>query len=585
LGAFAEKRAGALALAAVVALACFCCLTSSASAEVLETPEGGPITIPTSGNATPYPYTIATETGDGNITDVDVRVRLTHAIPDEVDIVLVSPDGDSAVLMSDVCGSPDLNDVTFTFDSDAAFGLADSGPCGTSTVQPSNAEPGTDNWLSPGPGAVTASSLDAFDGEDPNGQWRLFAADDTGGDGGTIHGWSLRITTGTAEIVIPGTGTAGKASKYPATKTATAPSGEVIQEAKVSWPDFNHTHPDDVDALLEGPNGANVMLMSDACGSADIHDFSWTFADTAPAQMTDSDLSGCNPFSIKPTDFGTPENLPAPAPQRPYGTNLEAFKGLDGGQWRLWIQDDAGGDTGFITNWEMQLTTRAAADAAYLDASAAGIEGDSVDLAVRRTGPAALGPATIDVSLVPGSADATDYTAPPAKLTFARGESLKTISVPIKSDGSAEPLESFKVRLSNPQDDARLTSVKDAEIQIAASSGSPGSGGPGGGSGDPSNEFSFGKAEKQKNGSAILPVIVPGPGELAAADKAIKPATAQATEAGTVDLLLKPAKKAKKKLKKGKKVKAGVEVTFTPSGGDAAVQDANVTLKKKPKKK
>ncbi len=47
----------------------------------------------------------------------------------------------------------------------------------------------------PAPIGPFARSLSAFDGTDPNGDWRLFIDDDDSGLGGVLTGgWSLEIT-------------------------------------------------------------------------------------------------------------------------------------------------------------------------------------------------------------------------------------------------------------------------------------------------------------------------------------------------------------------------------------------------------
>ena len=63
----------------------------------------------------------------------------------------------------------------------------------------------------------------------------------------------------------------------------------------------------------------------------------------------------------RPTDYGSGDVLPLPAPGRPYGTNLAVFNGLDpNGVWRLFVADDTDGDSGSIANgWVLQLTVTA----------------------------------------------------------------------------------------------------------------------------------------------------------------------------------------------------------------------------------
>jgi len=98
----------------------------------------------------------------------------------------------------------------------------------------------------------------------------------------------------------------------------------------------------------------------------------------------------------------------------------------------------------------------------------------------------------------------------------------------------------------------------------------------------PSNDISFGATKRNKRkGTAILAVLVPGPGELALAGKGLKASSATAAAAGEAKLTVKAAGKAKRKLRrKGKKVfEPGV--TFTPTGGAANTESTRVKLVRK----
>ena len=106
----------------------------------------------------------------------------------------------------------------------------------------------------------------------------------------------------------------------------------------------------------------------------------------------------------------------------------------------------------------------------------------------------------------------------------------------------------------------------------------------------PSSEFSFGKAKKNKRkGTAKLPVIVPGPGELVLEGKKVKQVTEQVEAAAAqtagadikVKLKVKARGKAKKKLNRKEKAKVKAEVTYTPDGGDPNTQSKKVKLVKR----
>lgn len=101
----------------------------------------------------------------------------------------------------------------------------------------------------------------------------------------------------------------------------------------------------------------------------------------------------------------------------------------------------------------------------------------------------------------------------------------------------------------------------------------------------PSNQFSRGKVTlNKKKGSAKLAINMPGPGILKAVikgnPKRIKTATLTALAAGAVNVPLNPTRAGKKVLNAKGKLKARIDVTFTPTGGTAATQTYKVTLKK-----
>src|SRR5690606_18618161 len=67
------------------------------------------------------------------------------------------------------------------------------------------------------------TSLDVFNGTDPNGEWHLFVIDDASGDSGSIAGgWSLEIITNEAPtITSAATATGVVGSPFSHTFTAT----------------------------------------------------------------------------------------------------------------------------------------------------------------------------------------------------------------------------------------------------------------------------------------------------------------------------------------------------------------------------
>ena len=101
----------------------------------------------------------------------------------------------------------------------------------------------------------------------------------------------------------------------------------------------------------------------------------------------------------------------------------------------------------------------------------------------------------------------------------------------------------------------------------------------------PSNAFLRGKLTLNRNqGTGKLALVVPGSGTLTAVGrgkrKKVKRANLTVAAAGTVQLPLKPSGGGKKILNSKGKLKTGLDITFTPTGGMAATQTYKVTLKK-----
>jgi len=148
----------------------------------------------TSGTAAPYPSRISVSgLKQGTIKDVNVRIRgYIHTFPDDVDVLLVSPTGRNAIIMSDAGGSNAVNGVGLTIDDEASIFFPDSGQIVSTAYMPSNYS----TILDPFPTQTPSGNrlLSRFDGTNPNGRWKLYVVDDASGDSGQFAGgWSLQI--------------------------------------------------------------------------------------------------------------------------------------------------------------------------------------------------------------------------------------------------------------------------------------------------------------------------------------------------------------------------------------------------------
>jgi subtilisin-like proprotein convertase family protein len=154
--------------------------------------------------AKPYPSKITVSGfNQASIRDVNLKLRgFGHTFPDDVGVLLVGPQGQTALVMSDLGGSSDVSGTTtLTLDDEAANFLPDRAQITAGTFKPTQGTttPGEDgelvpaNFPSPAPSGPYGPSLSVFDGTDPKGTWKLFVLDDSAGDAGRFGAWTLLI--------------------------------------------------------------------------------------------------------------------------------------------------------------------------------------------------------------------------------------------------------------------------------------------------------------------------------------------------------------------------------------------------------
>ncbi len=165
----------------------------------------GVIGINAEGPSKTYPASIAVSGFKrAKIKDVDVRIpAFFHDFPRDVDLLLVGPQGQQAIIYSDVGGTtPTTPQRDVTFDDEATQSLTANDALVDGTFKPTNVEgndlDGIDLFPAPAPEIPRdlGSALSVFDGTNPNGEWQLFVVDDGADDGGVLlaPGWTLTIT-------------------------------------------------------------------------------------------------------------------------------------------------------------------------------------------------------------------------------------------------------------------------------------------------------------------------------------------------------------------------------------------------------
>jgi subtilisin-like proprotein convertase family protein len=183
-------------------------LASAASAQVFQ--NLAPIQIPgtsTVGPSSPYPSAITVSGVSGPVTGVRVSLfDMTHTFPDDIDVLLVGPAGQTVLLMSDAGGGPDITDVDLTFD-DGASALPDGSLLVSGVYAPTNFGATADVFPSPAPAGPYGSSLLAAFGTSVNGNWSLFVVDDASADTGSIAGgWQIEVIPSPGAMAMLGLG-------------------------------------------------------------------------------------------------------------------------------------------------------------------------------------------------------------------------------------------------------------------------------------------------------------------------------------------------------------------------------------------
>jgi subtilisin-like proprotein convertase family protein len=432
------------------------------------------ITIPDQGPADPYPSTIHVDGVRGPVTDVQVAlVGVTHTRPDDLDVLLVPPDGHGVVLMSDVCGGRSVSNYTWFFRSGNWPVMGNT--CGGATPYAASNYPGDpDYW----PNATGTGDYPLSDWlrKGMNGDWNLYVVDDHGnGSSGKIaHGWTLQLTTGPVDTFVPATDTSGPADPYPSTLNVAGRDNQVITNLAVQLhPALDRAA--DLELLLEGPHGQHAMLMANACGNAPF-DHAIRFDDHAPGTLPGIAGPDCSATDAKPAYYGPIGDLPAPAPAGPYEASLSAFNGTTpNGDWKLYAYDATPGGDGYILDQpQLSFDTRSPATVEFAQGAAAVHEGETQGVTITRSAATTLGPADVNVTTAAGSATAgADFTPITQTVHFGRGESAKTVTLDAIDDGVAEPDETYSVKLSNPTGDAQLGTQTQLDVTIPASAGKP----------------------------------------------------------------------------------------------------------------
>jgi subtilisin-like proprotein convertase family protein len=287
------------------------------------------------------------------------------------------------------------------------------------------------------------------------------------------------VTTGTnpAPIAVPGGSGdgSGPASPYPSPITISGMTGTVT-DVDITLTNVVHPIATDIDVLLVGPAGQNLIVMSDVVGDTGFPvNGTLTFDDQAPGPIPASGAVGTGTF--QPTnrvDSGGPDAFPAPAPTPSSATAFTTFNGSNpNGTWNLYVVDDAAGDTGSIGGgWSITVTTAVVAQPGALQFTAGAFRGTEgggpVDLTLERVGGTDGAVSVRLTTTTPATATpGTDFTPLDQVVNFADGQTTATVAFTILDDTAVEGVdETVTVALSDPTGGATVGAVATAVVTI-----------------------------------------------------------------------------------------------------------------------
>ena len=151
-------------------------------------------------------------------------------------------------------------------------------------------------------------------------------------------------------------GVPGRGSLYPSVINVSGVTS-ALYKATVTVSNLTHDFAKDFDILLVGPQGQNVMLMSDAGASA-LAGVSLVFDDRSPDPLPSTGVIVSGVY--RPSNYGLAADVfPAPAPSGPYGSTLGVFNNTDpNGAWSLYVVDGIVGGLGAVQGgWSLDIST------------------------------------------------------------------------------------------------------------------------------------------------------------------------------------------------------------------------------------
>jgi PKD repeat protein len=258
-----------------------------------------------------------------------------------------------------------------------------------------------------------------------------------------------------ARIVI---NQAGASTPYPSSITASGiPSGPFKVTATLNG--LSHTAAADIDMLLVGPAGQNVMLMSDAGGSANFQNVTVTFDDNAPASLPPTGTTVVPGGTYKPTNVVSGAGDFIQGVPGPFGASFAVFAGTDpNGTWRLHIWDDITFEAGSIAaGWCVTIVMTNSAPVANAGGPYSSAEGSPITF----DGTASTDPDNDIVSYAWDFGDGETGSGPTVQHTYANAGAY-TVTLTVTDDDGVTSQTTATATIA----DVAPTATLDAPLEV-----------------------------------------------------------------------------------------------------------------------
>jgi hypothetical protein len=193
-----------------------------------------------------------------------------------------------------------------------------------------------------------------------SGEWVRIISNRDAGTYAYLNGIQIRRIAGSDnDIGIADTDRSDKKClPFPSKLITDCTAGNINKVTVKLW--ITHENPEDLDFILEGPDGTHVLLLSNVGTGLTDHDEGDPLILDDEAAATIADGVPIVGGTFKPTQYGSPvATPPSPCPLPTHESALSAFNGKSpNGIWKLFVvdRDPSAARTGEIYNWDLVIT-------------------------------------------------------------------------------------------------------------------------------------------------------------------------------------------------------------------------------------